>query len=160
MMEQTDASKQSDERHVKNRRNTNFLTQKKTGGNSIMGNQGTKNWKLTILFAVSLMLIAGLFSNTAMAHDVTGTHPNDEAEPPADIHKPGTVSVKLGALDSDGDFVEKKKDKHFFKGGDDAQEGQALQFTFSVAAQDVSDYSVLIGVPSVGMMAMRYLQTA
>ena len=42
-----------------------------------MGNQGTKNWKLTILFAVSLMLIAGLFSNTAMAHDCYGPHPED-----------------------------------------------------------------------------------
>ena len=29
MIEQTDASKQSDERHVKYRRNTNFLTQKR-----------------------------------------------------------------------------------------------------------------------------------
>ena len=37
-----------------------------------MGNQGTKNWKLTALFAVSLMLIAGLFSNAAIA-DGEGT---------------------------------------------------------------------------------------
>ena len=42
MIEQTDASKQSDERHVKNRCNTNLLTQKKTGGKRIMGNQGMK----------------------------------------------------------------------------------------------------------------------
>ena len=32
-----------------------------------MGNQGTKNWKLTAFFAISLMLIAGLFSNAAIA---------------------------------------------------------------------------------------------
>ena len=37
-----------------------------------MGNQGTTNWKLTTLFAVSLMLIAGLFSNAAIA-DGEGT---------------------------------------------------------------------------------------
>ena len=28
-----------------------------------MGNQGAKNWKLTALFAISLMLIAGLFTD-------------------------------------------------------------------------------------------------
>ena len=32
-----------------------------------MGNQGMTNWKLTALFAVSLMLIAGLFSNAVIA---------------------------------------------------------------------------------------------
>ena len=37
-----------------------------------MGNQGTKNWKLTALFAISLMLIAGLFSNAAIAADGDG----------------------------------------------------------------------------------------
>ena len=62
-----------------------------------------------------------------------GTHcynsPTDgDDTTPAEIHNPGTVSVKLGALDSDGDFVEKKKDKHFFAA---ELEGQALQFTFS-----------------------------
>ena len=67
MIEQTDASKQSDERHVKNGCSTNLLTQKKTGGRHIMGNQGTKNWKLTAFFAIVLMLIAGMFSSTAIA---------------------------------------------------------------------------------------------
>ena len=38
-----------------------------------MGNQGTKNWKLTALFAISLMLIAGLFTNAAIAADGDGT---------------------------------------------------------------------------------------
>ena len=37
-----------------------------------MGNQGTKNWKLTALFAVSLMLIAGLFTSAAIAADGDG----------------------------------------------------------------------------------------
>ena len=37
-----------------------------------MGNQGTTNWKLTAFFAISLMLIAGLFSNAAIA-DGEGT---------------------------------------------------------------------------------------
>ena len=67
MIEQTDASKQSDERQVKNRCSTNLLTQKKTGGRHIMGNQGTTSWKLGAFFVISLMLIAGLFSNAAMA---------------------------------------------------------------------------------------------
>ena len=52
MIAQTDASK-SDERHVKNRCSTNLLTQKKTGGKHIMGNQGTKNWKLSAFLAIS-----------------------------------------------------------------------------------------------------------
>ena len=73
MIEPTDASKQSDERHVKYRRNTNLLTQKNIGGKRIMGNQGMTNWKLTALFAISLMLIAGLFSNAAIARDGSGT---------------------------------------------------------------------------------------
>ena len=38
-----------------------------------MGNQGMTNWKLIALFAVSLMLIAGLFSNAAMAQAGAGT---------------------------------------------------------------------------------------
>ena len=38
-----------------------------------MGNQGMTNWKLTALFAISLMLIAGLFSNAAIARDGAGT---------------------------------------------------------------------------------------
>ena len=38
-----------------------------------MGNQGTTNWKLTAFFAISLMLIAGLFSNAAIAGNGDGT---------------------------------------------------------------------------------------
>ena len=37
-----------------------------------MGNQGTTNWKLTTFFAISLMLIAGLFSNAAIAGNGDG----------------------------------------------------------------------------------------
>ena len=58
MIAEKDASKQSDERHVKDRCNTNLLTQKKTGGKDIMGNRGMTNWKLGTFFIVSLMLIA------------------------------------------------------------------------------------------------------
>ena len=38
-----------------------------------MGNQGTKDWKLTAFFAISLMLIAGLFGNAAIAADGDGS---------------------------------------------------------------------------------------
>ena len=37
-----------------------------------MGNQGTKDWKLTVFFAISLMLIAGLFGNAAIAGNGDG----------------------------------------------------------------------------------------
>ena len=74
MIAEKDASK-SDERHVKDRRNTNLLTQKKTGGKHIMGNRGMTNWKLGAFFIMSLMLIAAVFSSTAMAaaNDGKGT---------------------------------------------------------------------------------------
>ena len=32
-----------------------------------MGNQGMTNWKFSAFFAIALMLIAGMFSSTAMA---------------------------------------------------------------------------------------------
>ena len=73
MIREKDASTPCDERNVKYRRNTNFLTQKKTGGKRIMGNQGAKNWKFIAFFAISLMLIAGLFSDAAIARDGSGT---------------------------------------------------------------------------------------
>ena len=38
-----------------------------------MGNRGMTNWKLGAFFIISLMLIAGLFSNTAIAADGDGT---------------------------------------------------------------------------------------
>ena len=38
-----------------------------------MGNQGTTNWKFIAFFAVSLMLIAGLFTDAAIARDGSGT---------------------------------------------------------------------------------------
>ena len=73
MIQEKDASTLCDERHAKNRCNTNLLTQKNIGGRHTMGNQGMTNWKLTVLFAISLMLIAGLFTNAAIARDGSGT---------------------------------------------------------------------------------------
>ena len=67
MIQDKDASAPCDERHVKYRRNTNFLTQKKTGGKCIMGNQGMTNWKFSVFFVIALTLVAGLFADTALA---------------------------------------------------------------------------------------------
>ena len=72
MIKQKDASTPCDERPVKNICNKKPLTQKKTGGKSIMGNQGTTNWKFSAFLAIALMLVAGLFSTTAMAADGDG----------------------------------------------------------------------------------------
>ena len=72
MIQEKDASTPCDERSVKNISNVNFSTQKKTGGKCIMGNQGMTNWKFSAFFAIALMLIAGLFSTTAMAADGDG----------------------------------------------------------------------------------------
>ena len=38
-----------------------------------MGNQGMTNWKFSAFLAVALMLVAGLFTSTAMAGDGDGT---------------------------------------------------------------------------------------
>ena len=38
-----------------------------------MGNQGMTNWKFSAFFAIALMLVAGLFTSTAVALDGTGT---------------------------------------------------------------------------------------
>ena len=38
-----------------------------------MGNRGMTNWKFSAFFAIALMLIAGLFSTTAMAADGDGS---------------------------------------------------------------------------------------
>ena len=38
-----------------------------------MGNQGTTKWKLIAFFAISVMLIAGLFTDAAVARDGSGT---------------------------------------------------------------------------------------
>ena len=69
MIETKDASK-SDERQVKN--TPKPLTQKRKGETHTMGSLGMTNWKLGAFFVISLMLCAGLFSNTAMAADGDG----------------------------------------------------------------------------------------
>ena len=74
MIQEKDASTPCDERHNSSKKiNVNLLTQKKTGGKLIMGSQGMTNWKFTAFFAISLMLIAGLFSNAAIAGNGDGT---------------------------------------------------------------------------------------
>ena len=73
MIQDKDASTPCDERHVKYRRNTNVLTQKKTGGKCIMGNRGMTNWKFSVFFVIALTLVAGLFADTALAGNGDGT---------------------------------------------------------------------------------------
>ena len=70
MIKETDASK-NDERQVKNKPEP--LTHKKKGETHTMGNQGLKIWKLGAFFVISLMLMAGLFTNTASAQSAVVT---------------------------------------------------------------------------------------
>ena len=63
MIEATDASK-CDERHVKNKPKS---LHKKKGARQIMSMQGMKTWKLGLFFVISLMLVAGMFADTATA---------------------------------------------------------------------------------------------
>ena len=73
MIQEKDASKPSDKRPVKNISNVNLLTQKKTGGKCIMGNQGMTNWKFSMFLVIALTLVAGLFADTALAGNGDGT---------------------------------------------------------------------------------------
>ena len=68
MIKETDASK-DDERRVKNK--LNLLTHKKKGETHTMGNQGMKSWKLGVFFVVSLMMVAGMFADTATAQSAS-----------------------------------------------------------------------------------------
>ena len=71
MIKETDASK-NDERQVKNKPNP--LTHKRKGETRTMYNQSTKHWKLGAFFVISLMLVAGLFTNTASAQSAADNH--------------------------------------------------------------------------------------
>ncbi len=91
MIEQTDASK-SDERRVKN--TSNPLTRKRKGETHKMG----ERCMFKMFFVIGLMLIAGLFSNTAMAADGGGT-----AKVAWGNAANADAARTLGTIDSGGD---------------------------------------------------------
>ena len=66
MFEPTDASK-CDERQVKKKDDS--LTKKKRGETLIMSTQSMKTWKLVLFFVVSVMVMAGAFSNEVFAQE-------------------------------------------------------------------------------------------
>ena len=61
-----------------------------------MGNQGMTNWKFSAFFAIALMLIAGMFSTTAMAADGDGrirsTTPTNSL---AERHEAGSILATM-----------------------------------------------------------------
>ena len=97
MIVEKDASESSDKRHVNKKiANVNLLTQKKTGGKRIMGNQGMTNWKFSAFLAIALMLVAGLFSTTAMAADGDGRiRSTTPANPSTERHEAGSILATL-----------------------------------------------------------------
>ena len=58
-----------DERQVKNK--PNRLTQKRKGETRRMSSESMKHWKVSLFFVISLMLVAGLFADTASAQTST-----------------------------------------------------------------------------------------
>ena len=66
MIKETDASK-NDERQVKNK--LNLLTHKRKGERHTMSTQSMKIWKLGAFFVISLMLVVGVFADTAQAQE-------------------------------------------------------------------------------------------
>ena len=77
-----------------------------------MVNQGMTNWKFSAFFAIALMLIAGVFSPTAMAEDGAGG---------MSVATPGTSPVRPGGTAADPD------DARLTAGGT-----TTLTFTFNV----------------------------
>ena len=99
MFESKDASK-SDERRVKNTLNSKPLTRKRKGETDTMFNRGIQ---LSVFFVISLMLIAAVFSNTAMAaaNDgegiVTVGWNLTDADPTAEIAGSNAVRAEAGS---------------------------------------------------------------
>ena len=85
-----------------------------------MGNQGTTNWKFTAFLAMSLMLVAGLFSNAAIAGNgdgmITVGWSTDATAVPDD------------SRDSDGDDTADDPSDPLAAGST----GNALKFTYTV----------------------------
>ena len=128
MIEQTDASK-SDERRVKNK--SNPLTQKSKGETDTMGNRGIQ---LSVFFVIGLMLIAGLFSNTAMAADGDGK---------------GTVTGTWGTINADDGGFEAADTGVNLNAGATAQ---ALQFQYQAATESADpDNSITDDDTAIGM---------
>ena len=142
MIEPKDAST-SDERHVNKIANTNLLTQKKTGGKSIMGNQGMKkgmaSWKLTVFYTVALMLVTGLFGTVAIADDGDGV-----------------ISVQGSATGADDSFVNVTGDGFYVPVGANSYR---LRFTYTTvestqvgdtnnSGKDMSEGIVKIEIPT------------
>ena len=103
-----------------------------------MGNQGTTNWKLSAFFVISLMLIAGVFSNSAFAAagegtiDVFGTIDVDNDETPP-------------AFAANGDFIPV------------GIKNYQLTFTYTLLEadrDDMDDGVVRIKLPAKGSWAM------
>ena len=72
MFEPTDASK-CDERQVKKK--ANRLTQKRKGETRTMSIRGTKHWQLGLFFVISLMLVVGVFADSAIAQQKVTVSP-------------------------------------------------------------------------------------
>ena len=122
MIQEKDASTPCDERHVKYRRNTNVLTQKKTGGKRIMGNQGMTNWKLGMFIVIALTLVAGLFADTALAGNGDGTMIRSLTIPTDAVLIPDEEIVKAGTID--------------VAATDNDDEGLGLKFTYMADGAD------------------------
>ena len=137
MIEEKGASPPCGKRHSsKNISNVNLSTQKKTGGKCIMGNQGMTNWKFSAFLAIALMLVAGLFTSTAMAAANDGH---------------GTIIV-TASDDEGGETVT------FYQAGDDsadppvrailfaAEAGYELEFTYT-ATKNMDGGAIVITKP-------------
>ena len=86
-----------------------------------MGNQGTKDWKLTAFFAISLMLIAGLFGNAAIAADGDGAI---------------DVTWGINSLNENNPILPA------------GSEGNMVQFTYTAIGVNMNGGSVRIAIPN------------
>ena len=61
-----------------------------------MGNQGMTNWKFTAFLTITLMLVAGMFSNAAMASDGQGTMVITTITPGGDAAAGNATQIEAG----------------------------------------------------------------
>ena len=95
-----------------------------------MGNQGTKDWKLTAFFAISLMLIAGLFSDAALAGDGDGSVTVGDGE------SSNSIDIRITITDTESLPIPAADDKNM------------IRFIYTADNVNMNGGSVRIAIPN------------
>ena len=126
MIEPTDASK-CDERQVKNK--PNRLTQKRKGETRRMSSESMKHWKVSLFFVISLMLVAGLFADTASAQR-------------------GTVSIRPVVMGDSGEVLSSVRIGYTVTTGIPGRQDQSTPATEATGNDETITDEIIIALPS------------